>query len=57
MYTNNYPSAATSPKKPQDPEYFTIKFYSISKQQIILFSYRSGLNKKEEKLYETTITY
>ena len=57
MYTNNYPSAATSPKKPQDPEYFTNKFYSISNQQIILFSYRSGLNKKEEKLYETTITY
>lgn len=54
---NNYSYAATSPKKPQDPEYFTNKFYLILKQQIILFSYRSGLSEKEEKLYETTITY
>ena len=30
---NNYPYAATSPKKPQDPEYFTNKFYLILKQQ------------------------
>lgn len=36
-YTNIYPSAAMSPKKLQDPEYFTNKFYLILKQQIILF--------------------
>lgn len=54
---NIYPSAAMSPKKLQDPEYFTNKFYLILKQQIILFSCRSGLNEKEEKLYETTISY
>ena len=32
---NIYPSAATSPKKPQDPEYFTNKFYLITEQSSV----------------------